>query len=111
MDELPQLLNILKGDMTFVGPRALAPKEIEQRGSRHLLAIQDIPGYIERHLVRPGLTGIAQVYAPRDVMRRQKFRYDRLYIKKQSFGLDLWLIVVSFWISLRGKWESRANKI
>ncbi|NIS71189.1 MAG: sugar transferase, partial [Proteobacteria bacterium] len=73
--------------------------------------IQEIPGYRERQAVTPGLTGLAQVYLPTDAPRRKKFRYDRLYIEKQSFWLDLKLIFLSFWITFRGKWESRGRKI
>ena len=110
-DELPQLWNIFRGDMSFVGPRALMPEEIELSANGERVGLTSIPGYIERHSVRPGLTGIAQIYAPRDIPRREKFKYDLLYIKRQSFLLDLKLIVVSFWITFRGKWESRAEKI
>ena len=60
--------------------------------------------------MRPGLTGIAQIYARRDVPRCHKFKYDLLYIRKQSFWLDLKLIALSFWITLRGKWEYRGRK-
>jgi lipopolysaccharide/colanic/teichoic acid biosynthesis glycosyltransferase len=110
MDELPQLWNILRGDMSFVGPRALMPDEIElgSRGAR--VAIETILGYEARHRVRPGLTGIAQIYAARDVPRRKKFRYDLLYIRRRSFALDLRLIALSFWITLRGTWERRGAK-
>lgn len=110
LDEVPQLWNILKGDMSFVGPRALLPEEIEVNGNGALIPLEKIPGYEERHRVRPGLTGIAQIYAPRDIRRRQKFKYDLLYIKKQTFWLDLRLIALSFWITVRGKWESRGRK-
>ena len=110
MDELPQLWNILRGDMSFVGPRALMPDEIEIGGCGARVAIETIPGYEARHRVRPGLTGIAQVYAARDVPRRQKFRYDLLYIRRRSFALDLRLIALSFWITLRGTWERRGAK-
>jgi lipopolysaccharide/colanic/teichoic acid biosynthesis glycosyltransferase len=111
MDELPQLWNIFIGDMSFVGPRALRPGEIEVLGSGLHEALEDVPGYEARCRVRPGLTGIAQIYAPRDIARRNKFRYDRLYISRQSFWLDLRLIAVSFWITFRGRWETRASKI
>ena len=113
MDELPQLWNIFRGDMSFVGPRALRPGEVEASGSElgtKLVQIDQIPGYAARTAVRPGLTGIAQIYAPRDVPRRQKFRYDRLYVRRQSMSLDLRLILLSFWISLLGTWESRGRK-
>jgi len=109
MDELPQLWNIFRGDMSFVGPRALRPGEIEIDGGS-AVALEAVPGYADRILVRPGLTGVAQVYAPRDISRRSKFRYDRLYIRRRSFGLDVRLILLSFWISFRGTWESRGRK-
>lgn len=111
MDELPQLINILKGDMSFVGPRALRPKEKEVYGNTAEIAIEDVPGYYERLKVRPGLTGMAQVYLSTDTLRKDKFQYDLLYIKNQSFLFDLKLILLSFWITFRGKWESREKKI
>jgi lipopolysaccharide/colanic/teichoic acid biosynthesis glycosyltransferase len=109
MDELPQLWNIFRGDMSFVGPRALRPGEIEMEGGIPV-PLEAVPGYVDRILVRPGLTGVAQVYAPRDIPRRSKFRYDRLYIRRRSFALDIRLILLSFWISFRGTWESRGPK-
>jgi lipopolysaccharide/colanic/teichoic acid biosynthesis glycosyltransferase len=111
MDELPQLWNIFRGDMSFVGPRALRPGEIETGGGGRQVAMEDIPGYHERHSVRPGLTGIAQIFAPRDVPRRYKFKYDEIYVRQRSFGLDLKLILLSFWITFRGKWEVRGRKV
>jgi lipopolysaccharide/colanic/teichoic acid biosynthesis glycosyltransferase/glycosyltransferase involved in cell wall biosynthesis len=110
MDELPQLVNIFKGDMSFVGPRALRPGEIEALGDGKVVAMEDIEGYKERTAVQPGLTGVAQIYAPRDVTRRHKFRYDRVYVKRRSFWLDIRLILLSFWISMRGTWEHRQRK-
>lgn len=119
LDEMPQLWNIFTGDMSFVGPRALVPEEIEVSSSRFNVQgsrvndpvpLEKIPGYEERHRVRPGLTGVAQVYAPRDIPRRHKFRLDLLYIRKQTFWLDLKLIALSFWITFRGRWESRGKK-
>ena len=109
MDELPQLWNILAGDMSFVGPRALRPGEIEAVGET-AVRLEDVPGYEHRIRVTPGLTGIAQIYAPRDVRRRHKFRYDRLYVRKQSWLLDARLILLSFWISFLGTWEVRGKK-
>ena len=111
MDELPQLWSIFSGDMSFVGPRALRPGEIEATGDGRFEALEDVPGYEERHSVRPGLTGIAQIYAPRDIKRRNKFRYDRIYIRQPSFWLDVRLIALSFWITFRGRWEDRGEKV
>ncbi len=111
MDELPQLWNIFKGDMSFVGPRALRPNEREVIGNPDLRSIEEIPGYRERHSVRPGLTGLTQVFLPGETPRRKKFRYDLLYIRRRSFWLDLKLIFLSFWITFRGKWESREEKV
>lgn len=111
MDELPQLLSILSGDMSFVGPRALLPDEIEvNEDAGENVPIDQIPGFLYRQSVRPGLTGIAQVYAPRDINRKNKFRYDKIYINNMGFLLDLKLIFQSFWITFRGTWESRDKK-
>ncbi len=111
MDELPQLWNIFRGDMSFVGPRALRPGEIEVNGNGIVEKLEDVPGFADRCGVRPGLTGVAQIFAPRDVVRRRKFRYDRFYIRRQSFWLDARLIVLSFWITFRGRGETRGRKV
>ncbi len=110
MDELPQLWNIFRGDMSFVGPRALRPGELERAGNGRIEPLHAVPGYGERASVRPGLTGLAQIYAPRDVARRHKFRYDRIYVRRRSLWLDLRLIALSFWISARGTWEHEGKK-
>jgi lipopolysaccharide/colanic/teichoic acid biosynthesis glycosyltransferase len=111
MDELPQLWNIFVGDMSFVGPRPLVPGEVELRGDGRLVPLDAIAGYHERHAVRPGLTGLTQVYASRDISRASKFRLDRLYLRKAGLILDLKLIALSFWITGRGRWETRARKV
>jgi lipopolysaccharide/colanic/teichoic acid biosynthesis glycosyltransferase len=111
MDELPQLWNILVGQMSFVGPRPLMPDEIERYSDGEVVPLEKIPGYRQRHQVRPGLTGLAQIYAPRDIPRRQKFRYDRIYIKNQKFCLDSKLLILSFWITLRARWEESGDKL
>ena len=110
MDELPQLWNIFRGDMSFTGPRALRPGEIETLGSGELERLEDVPGFAIRASVLPGLTGIAQIFAPRDIPRRVKFRYDVLYVRQQSFWLDMRLVALSFWITFRGTWEARGSK-
>lgn len=99
MDELPQLLNILRGNMSFVGPRP-------QRTTLVHGYLEQMPDYALRHSLRPGLTGLAQVYGHYYVTPRQKLRYDLIYIKKQRFCLDLKLMFLSLWTSFRGKWIS-----
>jgi lipopolysaccharide/colanic/teichoic acid biosynthesis glycosyltransferase len=110
-DELPQLWNILRGDMSVVGPRPLRPGESDTTGDGSLLPLSAIPGYEARHRVRPGLTGIAQIYAPRDLPRTGKFRYDLLYLRRAGLWLDVRLILQSFWITARGRWERRGPKV
>lgn len=110
-DELPQLWNIFRGDMSVVGPRPLRPGEADTTADGALLPLSAIRGYEDRHRVRPGLTGIAQVYAPRDLPRTGKFRYDLLYIRRAGLWLDLRLILTSFWITARGRWEDRGRKV
>jgi lipopolysaccharide/colanic/teichoic acid biosynthesis glycosyltransferase len=111
LDELPQLLNILIGDMSFVGPRALLPNEIEINGDSNHCSCELIPGYTRRIAIRPGLTGIAQVYAPRDIPRQCKFRYDLLYKNKMGLLIDVKLIIISFLVSFSGAWEKRCAKL
>lgn len=111
MDELPQLLNILKGDMSFVGPRALPLWIDDEREGAKYGDLTEIPGFIERSRVRPGLTGLSQIYASKDASREEKFKYDIEYVRKMNFGLDIRLIFLSFWITLRGAWEKRTSKL
>lgn len=110
MDELPQLWNIFLGDMSFVGPRALPINEIQSSAGDKDVPDEQVRGFKERLAVRPGLTGIAQIYADRDASRARKFRYDLLYIRRRNFLLDLRLIVLSFYISFMGRWEVRGGK-
>lgn len=120
MDELPQLWNIFIGDMSFVGPRAQPEKErVRVRGVEEDVNIRDVPGFELRQLVRPGLTGITQIFARRDIPHRSKFRYDLIYVRRvmnsvrhpgllgdvAMFVYDLRLILRSVWITIRGKWE------
>jgi lipopolysaccharide/colanic/teichoic acid biosynthesis glycosyltransferase len=104
MDELPQLWNIFRGDMSFVGPRPEWTELVKKFR-------QEIPGFDRRHAVTPGLTGIAQIYGHSELPRRQKLRYDLVYIKKQSFWLDMRLVFVSFLVTFTGKWEDRSAKL
>jgi lipopolysaccharide/colanic/teichoic acid biosynthesis glycosyltransferase len=109
MDELPQLWNIVKGDMSFVGPRALRPFEVDSEDGK-VRSIWEFEGAKERSSVRPGLTGIAQILAPRDIPRSEKFKYDIWYIKKRNFWLDVRIIILSFFITFMGKWEIREER-
>lgn len=104
LDELPQLWNIFRGDMSFVGPRPEWTELVKQFR-------REIPGFDRRHAVTPGLTGIAQIYGHSETPRRQKLRYDLLYVRRRSLGLDLRLIVVSFLVTFTGGWEHRGSKL
>jgi sugar transferase (PEP-CTERM system associated) len=89
LDELPQLWNVLRGDMSFVGPRPERPEFISEL--THQIAF-----YGQRHIVRPGLTGWAQVrytYGASTEDALQKLQYDLFYIKHMSIALDLFIIV------------------
>lgn len=103
MDELPQLWNIFRGDMSFVGPRPEWAKLVERFR-------EQIPAFDRRHDVKPGLTGLAQIYGHSELPRRDKLRYDLLYIRKQSFWLDFRLILLSFLVTFTGSWEVRSSK-
>ncbi len=106
MDELPQLVNIARGDMSFVGPRALRPKEIELIPGSEAVDMSNIPGFEKRTSIRPGLTGFAQVFASRNLPREEKFKYDVWYVEHMSFWLDIKLILKSFAITFRAKWDT-----
>jgi sugar transferase (PEP-CTERM system associated) len=91
LDEIPQLWCVLKGDMAFVGPRPERPEFIEWLS-------KEIPYYGVRHMVRPGLTGWAQVkykYGSTVEDSREKLQYDLFYIKNASIGLDLLIMFLT----------------
>jgi lipopolysaccharide/colanic/teichoic acid biosynthesis glycosyltransferase len=100
LNELPQLLNILRGDMSFVGPRPEPPEFIAEYEKE----IPDL-GRL-RYQIRPGLTGIAQVFGPHNMDPRNKLRYDLLYMRKRSFWLDIKLIGMSVWNTIFAKWDA-----
>ena len=79
--------------------RALAPDEVQVQEEEDL-PDEAIPGFDARSKLRPGLTGLAQVFAPRDVPRRQKYQCDAVYAHSQSLKLDIRLIMLSLWITL-----------
>jgi lipopolysaccharide/colanic/teichoic acid biosynthesis glycosyltransferase len=89
IDEIPQLWNIIKGDLALVGPRPERPEFVEKLK-------QEIPYYFLRHIVKPGFTGWAQIkyrYARTVDDSREKFEYDLYYIKNRSLLLDLGIVV------------------
>ncbi len=99
LDEIPQLWCVLKGDMHFVGPRPERPEFVEWLS-------KEIPYYGVRHVVRPGITGWAQVqYKYGNTMEdaREKLQYDLFYIKNASFGLDLLILFQTVKIVLLGR--------
>jgi lipopolysaccharide/colanic/teichoic acid biosynthesis glycosyltransferase len=104
MDELPQLLSIFCGDMSFVGPRPMHPEELGINGSRYR-KMEEIPDFDMRCTIRPGLTGIAQVYKGKYDRFERKIKYDLLYLKKRCFLLDAKLVLLSFFVTLFGRWE------
>jgi lipopolysaccharide/colanic/teichoic acid biosynthesis glycosyltransferase len=97
LDELPQVINLWKGDISFVGPRALP-------GHMHEDYLKEEPRFVLRLQVRPGLSGLAQIYLARHCSARKRLRYDLLYIRIASPWLDLKLIITSLWLTLTGRW-------
>jgi sugar transferase (PEP-CTERM system associated) len=99
LDELPQLWNVLRGDMSFVGPRPERPFFVEQLA-------REIPFYLQRHAVKPGLTGWAQVkyqYGSSVEDAMEKLRYDLYYIKHMSVFFDLTIVLDTVKVILFGK--------
>ncbi len=99
LDEMPQLLNILKGDMYFVGPRPFVPDQEAE-------LVEQIPYYRQRWMVRPGTTGWAQVHRGYNATvedNAEKLSYDLFYIKNMSLGLDLMTVMKTFKVLLLGR--------
>lgn len=99
LDELPQLFNVLKAEMSFIGPRPERPEFVEQLTER-------IPYYNKRHFVKPGLTGWAQICYPYGASAEdalEKLRYDLFYIKNYSFLLDLFIVLETVKVVLYGR--------
>jgi len=91
MDELPELFNVLKGDMSLVGPRPLLIQYLDRY----------TPEQARRHEVKPGITGWAQVNGRNTITWKQKFEYDVWYVDNQSLGLDLKILALTTWKILK----------
>lgn len=102
LDELPQLINILRGEMSFVGPRP--QRTILVHGY-----LERLPEYAHRHAVLPGISGLAQVAGDYYLTPRQKLRFDRLYIRYAGPGFDLKLLALAFLISFWFRWQKGWN--
>jgi sugar transferase (PEP-CTERM system associated) len=99
IDELPQLINVLKGEMSFVGPRPERPEFVDD-------LVNEIPFYDLRHRVNPGITGWAQICYPYGASRedaKDKLEYDLYYIKNYSLFLDLMILIQTAQVILWGK--------
>lgn len=92
LDELPQLLNVLRGEMSFVGPRPALPSEVEQY----------TPVQMYRLSVKPGITGLSQVSGRSDLPFERLVSYDLSYIEKQSVWLDFIIVLRTIKVVLRG---------
>ena len=86
IDELPQLINVLKGDMALIGPRPLLPEYLPYYTERERL----------RHTVRPGISGWAQVNGRNHVLWEERFEYDAYYAEHISFAMDIRIIIMTF---------------
>jgi sugar transferase EpsL len=91
LDELPELVNVLKGEMSLVGPRPLLMQYLERY----------TPEQARRHEVRPGLTGWAQINGRNAITWEQKFELDVWYVDRVSFGLDMKIIALTGWKMLK----------
>jgi sugar transferase (PEP-CTERM system associated) len=99
IDELPQILNVIKGEMSFVGPRPERPYFVEQ-------LCEEVPYYNERHTIKPGITGLAQVryqYGASVEDSVQKLQYDLYYVKNNSLFLDFLIMIETLQVVLFGK--------
>jgi lipopolysaccharide/colanic/teichoic acid biosynthesis glycosyltransferase len=100
IDEILQLINVLKGEMSLVGPRPLLTKYLVRYNEEQA----------KRHNVKPGITGWAQVNGRNAISWEQKFKYDSEYVKKQSFKLDFIILLKTFINVLKRKGISAHGK-
>lgn len=100
LDELPQLLNVIKGDMKLVGPRPVRPVFLKE--------CKSLPRFEQRFSVCPGMTGLAQVRGGYFTSFANKFRYDLLYIRRRGFRLDFAIMLMTF-VKLMQRWLTTAT--
>jgi lipopolysaccharide/colanic/teichoic acid biosynthesis glycosyltransferase len=98
LDEIPQLFNVVRGEMNLVGPRPVRPVFLET-------FCREIPGYMQRFAVNPGMTGLAQVRGGYFTHPRDKLRYDRIYAANRSWWLDVRLVTLTF-IKVLNRWAT-----
>tara|TARA_B100000749_G_C18287475_1_gene406995 strand:- start:74 stop:688 length:615 start_codon:yes stop_codon:yes gene_type:complete len=103
LDELPQIINILRGDMSFVGPRALPPKMHEE-------SCEIVSEFEKRLSVLPGLTGIAQIYLSRHAHPRRRLAYDLIYLRRKNIFVDVTLMLLAAVNTVTGKWGTGHRK-
>ena len=96
IDEFPQLVNIIKGDMSFVGPRPERPYFVEQ-------FLAQVPGYRERYKLKPGLTGLAQVSGSYATTAERKLKYDLIYLYHQTPAMDIQIVTETLRVVLTGR--------
>ncbi len=101
LDELPQLLNVLKGEMSFIGPRPLLIEYLPLYNSEQK----------KRHDVKPGISGWAQVNGRNAISWKKKFELDTYYVKNQSFGLDIKIIYLTILKVLKRSDVSATNHV
>jgi len=99
MDELPQIINIFLGHMSFAGPRPERPELVAE-------IVERLPEFRRREQIRPGLTGLAQVYGRYYTEPEQKLPYDLDYVARRSLPLDVHLFLRSWRITSKGSWDS-----
>ena len=99
LDELPQVINLWKGELSLVGPRPERPELYEEFA-------KEAPGFDRRLEVRPGLTGLAQVRGRYATRPKDKLRYDNLYMRRMSPLLDVKLLFLSVIITLKAGWQA-----
>ncbi|MGT0185806.1 sugar transferase [Staphylococcus aureus] len=102
IDELPQLINVVKGEMSFIGPRPYVPEFVE-------LFSSEVIGFEQRCLVTPGLTGLAQIQGGYDLTPQQKLKYYMKYIHKGSLMMELYISIRTLMVVITGEAQGSLN--